>query len=259
MLKDYVAYIFDLDGCIYRGNTVITGAAEKIGGLRKLGKKILFLTNNATKTPEEYVDKLTGMGIDTNPKEILTSATATALYLAKNFGKASIFPVGERGLIVELQRAGHRIINVNKSGEVEFVVACLDFSFTYAKMKAACQAIFAGAKFVATNADPNVPVEGGYMPGAGAIVSAISTATGVKPLVIGKPSRHIVEIALERLGVRANRTVIVGDRLDTDVQSGKMVGAFTILVLSGATSPEKAKKTKLKPDLILPSISHIPV
>jgi len=97
------------------------------------------------------------------------------------------------------------------------------------------------------------------MPGAGAIVSAISTATGVKPLVIGKPSKHIVEIALERLGVRAARTVIVGDRLDTDVQSGKMVGAFTILVLSGATSLEKAKETKLKPDLILPSISHIPV
>ena len=259
MLKDYVAFIFDLDGCIYRGNTVIPGAAEKIEELRKLGKKVLFLTNNATKTPKEYVDKLTGMGIDTNPKEILTSATATALYLAKNFGKASIFPVGERGLIVELQRAGHRIIDVNKLGEAEFVVACLDFSFTYAKMKAACQAIFAGAKFVATNTDPNVPVEGGYMPGAGAIVSAISTATGVKPLVIGKPSRHIVEIALERLGVRASQTVIVGDRLDTDVQSGKMVGAFTILVLSGATSLEKAKETKLKPDLILPSISHIPV
>jgi len=260
MLRDFRVFIFDLDGCIYRGNVPIPGAADTIAHLRKLGKKILFLTNNATRTPEQYVEKLRGMKIDADVDDVLTSATATAIFLSKKYGKVTVFPVGGRGLVQELEKIGHRIVNAHKIKEADFVVVCLDPEFTYEKLDLACQAIFSGAKLVATNIDPTIPVEGGFRPGAGAIVAAVSAATGAKPEIVGKPFKHIIEIALDRLGIAAGETVFVGDRLDTDIQAGKEVGGFTILVLSGSTKMEAAEKVddpKQKPDLILPDISHI--
>ena len=260
MLKDFRAFVFDLDGCIYRGSVPIPGAADTIVRLRKLGKKILFLTNNATRTPEQYVEKLKGMKIDTDVDDVLTSATATAIFLRKKYGKVKVFPVGGQGLIQELEKAGHTMVGAHEIEEAEFVVACLDPMFTYEKLDLACQAILSGAKLVATNVDPTVPVEGGFKPGAGAIVAAISAATGAKPEIVGKPFEHIIKIALDRLGVAPSETVFVGDRLDTDVQAGKEVGGFSILVLTGSTRRESAEKVgdpRQKPDLILSDISCI--
>lgn len=260
MLRDFKAFIFDLDGCIYRGNTPIPGAADTIASLRKNGKKILFLTNNATQTPEQYVEKLKGMKIDADVNVILTSAMATAIFLKKKYGKVRVFPVGGQALIQELEKIGHKIVDAHEIKRTEFVVACLDLAFTYEKLDLACQAIFSGAKLVATNTDPNVPVEKGFELGAGAIVAAISTATGAKPEVIGKPFEHITKIALDRLGTTPSETVFVGDRLDTDIQAGKEIGGFTILVLSGSTNRDTAEKVtdpNQKPNLILPDISYI--
>jgi len=261
MLEEFRAFIFDLDGCVYRGSIPIPGAADTIAHLRKLGKKILFLTNNATRTPEEYVEKLKGMKIDADVDDVLTSATATAIFLSEKYGKVTIFPVGGRGLIQELERIGHVMVDAHEIEKAEFVVACLDPAFTYEKLDLACQAIFSGAKLVATNIDPTIPFEGGFRPGAGAIVAAISAATGAKPEIVGKPFEHIIKIALDRLRTAAVETVFVGDRLDTDIQAGKEVGGFTILVLTGSTKREAAEKVddpKQKPDLILPDISYIP-
>jgi len=260
MLRDFKAFVFDLDGCIYRGRVPIPGAADTIAYLKKLGRKILFLTNNATRTPEQYVEKLKGMKIDADVDDVLTSATATAIFLSKKYGKVSIFPVGGQGLFQELGKIGHTMVDAHEIGKADFVVACLDPAFTYEKLNLACQAIFSGAKLVATNIDPTVPVEEGFRPGAGAIVAAISAATGAKPEIVGKPFEHIIKIALERLGTAAGETVFVGDRLDTDIQAGKEVGGFTILVLSGSTKRETAEKVddpKQKPNLILPDISYI--
>jgi len=260
MLKEFRAFIFDLDGCIYRGNIPIPGAAETIAYLRRSGKKILFLTNNATRTPEHYVEKLKEMKVDASVNDVLTSATATAIFLSKKYGDVAVYPVGGQGLIQELEKIGHKVVGAHEIRKADFVVACLDLTFTYEKLDLACQAIFSGARFVATNIDPTVPVEQGFKPGAGAIVAAISAATGAKPEIIGKPFTHIVKIGLDRLRTAASETVFVGDRLDTDVQAGKEVGGFTILVLSGSTKKEAAEKideSKQKPDLILPDISHI--
>jgi len=260
MLRDFRAFIFDLDGCIYRGNTPIPGAADTIAYLRKFGKKILFLTNNATRTPEQYVEKLKGMKIDADVNDVLTSATATAIFLSKKYGKVTVFPVGGQGLIQELEKIGHKIVDAHEIKKADFVVACLDPAFTYEKLDLACQAIFSGAKFVATNTDPTIPVEKGFKPGAGAIVAAISIASGAKPEIVGKPSEHIIKIALDRLGTAASETAFVGDRLDTDIQAGRKVGGFTILILSGSTKREAAEKAddpRQKPDLILPDISYI--
>jgi len=260
MLREFKAFIFDLDGCVYRGSIPIPGAADTIAHLRKFGKKILFLTNNATRTPEQYVEKLKGMKIDADVDDVLTSGTATAVFLRKKYGKVRVLPVGGQGLVQELEKIGHKVVHTYEMKKVGFVVACLDSRFTYKKLDLACQAIFSGARFVATNVDPTIPVEGGFKPGAGAIVAAISAATGAEPEIVGKPFTHIIKIALDRLETAANETVFVGDRLDTDIQAGKEVGGFTILVLSGSTKREAAGKVddpKKKPDLILPDISGI--
>lgn len=259
-LGSYRAFIFDLDGCVYRGEEIIQGASEVVTRLRAMDKRILFLTNNATKSPEEYMAKLDRLGIKVSLQEILTSGTATAIYLSNNFGSARVFPVGGRALVRELKRAGHRVVSVKEISKADFVVACLDFRFTYLKMSLATKAIFSGARFIATNVDPTLPVEGGMMPGAGAIASAISAATGKEPLVIGKPSPYMVDIAADRLEVAPKDMVFIGDRLDTDIRVGKRAGSFTILVLSGSTTKEEAfqiKDPELKPDLILPDVSHM--
>jgi len=154
---------------------------------------------------------------------------------------------------------GHTVLNLRENHEAEFVVACLDFDFNYEKLKNACQAIYNGARFIATNADPTVPVEDRLIPGAGAIVAAISKATGRRPLVVGKPSRIIMRVALEKLGVEGSETVVVGDRLDTDVRAGWKINALTVLVLTGATSLRDLERWRgVKPSLVLESVRELP-
>jgi HAD superfamily hydrolase (TIGR01457 family) len=259
-LKEFEAFIFDLDGCIYIGKSVIPGAHDVIERLRELGKKILFVTNNATKTPNEFASKLRGFGIKASANDVLTSATATSMYLLEEFGKCYVYPVGGRGLTEELRRQGHRVVSINRIDEADTVVACLDLKFSYAKLRTASDAIRKGKRFIATNVDPVVPVEGGFLPGAGAIVSAITTATNKEPYVIGKPSKHMFTLAFRKFGASPKEAVVVGDRLDTDIKGGNDAGAFTLLVLSGATSADmlhKVSDLKLTPCLTLPDVSHM--
>jgi len=255
----FKAVILDLDGCVYRGRKPIEGAAEALDTLRDMGLKLLFLTNNATKTVEDYVAKLNAMGIRCLENEVLTSGYATSIYLADRYGRVRVLPVGGEALERELSRIGHEVLDWRRGGDPEFVVACLDFEFSYEKLKRACLAVFRGARFVATNTDPTLPVEDHLLPGAGSIVAAISKATGKRPLVIGKPSRRIMDIALKRLGVDGSETVVVGDRLSTDVRAGKRIGAFTVLVLTGASSLADLERWRYgQPDLVLKSVSELP-
>ncbi len=256
---EFKAAIFDLDGCLYRGDTPIEGASKALEELRRMGLKIMFLTNNATKTIEEYTAKLNRIGIKCQKEEVLTSGLATSIYLAEKYGSVKVLPVGGKALEEELKRMGHTVLNLRENYEAEFVVACLDFNFNYEKLKNACQAIYRGAKFIATNTDPTVPVENQLIPGAGAIVAAISKATGRRPLIVGKPSRIIMEIALEKLGVKGCETVVVGDRLDTDVRAGWKIKALTVLVLTGATSLRDLERwSGVKPNLVLKSVGELP-
>lgn len=254
MLKDCKAYVFDLDGCVYRGDTPIRGAAETIQCLRDRGKRILFLTNNATHTPEYYLRKLRRMCISAAKDEVLSSATTAAIYLRRKYGRCRIYAVGEEALRRALTTQGHRLVD---SKRPSFVVAGLDYHFNYQKLWNATNAIFSGARFIATNTDANVPVEDGIMPGAGAIVHAISTATGVAPFVVGKPHKPMLDVALERVSVPASKVVFVGDRIETDVQAGKRVGAKAVLVLSGATKRKDVANRRPRPDLVLPDLSYL--
>jgi len=259
-LKKFEAFVFDLDGCIYVGKRIIHGALEVIERLKQLDKKILFATNNATKTPEEFASKLRSFGIKASSNDVFTSATATAMYLLKEFGRCKVYPVGGKGLTNELRKQGHRVVGLGNVDKADTVVVCLDLQFSYKKLHAASNAILAGRRFIATNVDPVVPVENGFMPGAGSIVSALITATNREPYVVGKPSNSMFDMIFRKLGVSSSKTVIVGDRLDTDIRGGNSSGAFTILVLSGATTTETLDRTSdlgLKPRLTIHDIDHM--
>jgi len=255
-LRDLRAIVFDLDGCIYRGSEPVRGAAEAVEHFRKKGMKILFMTNNSTRSPGQYASKLKSMGIRCEAREVLTSGTATALYLSRRYGKSKLFVVGEKALRDELRKRGHTLV---RSGRADFVVAGLDRSFDYRKLTMATQAIHAGARFVATNTDATIPIETGLLPGAGSIVASISAATGAEALVVGKPHRPILEIAMSLLQEPAGRMALVGDRLETDIASGLMIGAYTVLVLSGATvEGDLAKRPEIRPHLVVEDVSELP-
>ncbi|MEN3035615.1 MAG: HAD-IIA family hydrolase [Candidatus Methanosuratincola sp.] len=256
LLRNKKGFIFDLDGCIYLGNRPIEGASETIGLLRKEGKKILFLTNNSTRTPQEYADKLTGMGIEVGEGEVLTSSVATAMYL-KRFGTGECFVLGEQGLIQALEGWGFKVLSTGEARRAQYVVCGLDMHLTYEKLAAACHAIQKGARFIATNMDPRLPLDGGYVPGAGSIVEAVATATGLRPLVIGKPSKRIMNMALKAMGLKNSEVVMVGDTLEIDMTAARRAGITGVLVLSGSTKAEDLEKSRISPDAVIPSVAEL--
>ncbi|MDO8588283.1 MAG: phosphoglycolate/pyridoxal phosphate family phosphatase [Armatimonadota bacterium] len=255
------AYIFDLDGVIYRGDELQPGAAETVNALRSRGERVYFLTNNSTQSRSQYADKLTKLGIPARPDEIMTSAYAAALYLrqVKPDGRR-VYVVGESGLKEELEQTGAEVVEEPDGLPIDFVVAGLDRQFNYEKLFNAQQAIYRGAEFVATNRDPTFPLEEGLLcPGGGAIVAAIETATGVEPRLIGKPETYSLEMVMTLAGAEPAQTVIIGDRLDTDILVGRKAGAHTILVLTGVATEEEAHDApdEMKPERIIRSLKDL--
>jgi phosphoglycolate/pyridoxal phosphate phosphatase family enzyme len=240
-------YVFDLDGVMYLGDTAIPYAAEAVNRLQSQGKKVYFLTNNSGRTRSDYHEKLAHVnGLDIPESQIFTSAYATALYLkASGAAGKTVFVVGEPGLAQELDQAGGlRPITVADSvppETIDYVVVGIDRQFTYDKLRFAHAAITRGhAQFIATNRDSTFPMETGEIPGGGSIVAALATATGREPLTIGKPETHAYEEILQVAGVPVAQSVMIGDRLDTDIAVGNRVGAQTVLVLTGVTSRVQA-------------------
>jgi 4-nitrophenyl phosphatase len=253
------AVLIDLDGVVYTGRIPIPGAAGFLSEARRRGLKFLLVTNNSTTSPELVAERLRGMQIDVEPDEILTSAQAAVAYVKLHAQPgASVRIVGEAGLRQEAEQQGFLIVEDGEA-HCEWVIAGLDRAFTYEKLAKATRDIMGGAHFVATNADALLPVEGGaVVPGAGTMIAAIQTATGVKPVVLGKPEPGLFEHGLRRLGgLAAVEVAMIGDRLDTDVDGGRRVGLRTILVLSGVTSPVQAAAAEPPPDAITPDLAHV--
>lgn len=248
--------VVDLDGSVYVGSKPIRGVPEALEELRSRGIKILFFTNNATKTPQEYLEKLKDMEIRASVEEILTSSVIAASYIMRIRGPSRIFVVGTEALEEVLRSHGHELVAFDS----EVVVAGLDFNFNYQKLARASREIRRGAKFVATNTDATIPLEDGVMPGAGSIVKAIEVASGVRPLVVGKPSRIAMKEALMRLGLKPFEVLVVGDRAETDVKMGKKFGCTTALVLTGVTKEVtlKALPEALRPHFVLKSLAEVP-
>jgi HAD superfamily hydrolase (TIGR01457 family) len=260
VLEGVAGALLDLDGCVYVGETVVPKAASTIAALKAKGLKVVFVTNNATKTAAQYASKLSKMGVAAEAGDILTSGMATADYLLARYGSGRrVYVLGGEALREELSRVGCIILGEDRATEAEFVVSCLDLGFTYDRLKAACYAIQAGARYIATNLDPSFPVKGGYEPGAGSIAAALTTATSAIPEVIGKPSGTIVEAALKRLALDRKDVIMVGDRLQTDIKAARASGLRSVLVLTGSASEDlKNPPAGLFPDATIDSIADLP-
>jgi HAD superfamily hydrolase (TIGR01457 family) len=244
----------DLDGVVYLRRTALPGASAFIEELEASGKSYAFLTNNSSRTRDEYVEILLGLGIRSSEGQVVTSAYATSLYLLDVAPGARVHVVGEEGLRSELSAAGFTLV---PDWPADYVVVGIDLHFTYDKLRTASRIIRSGARFISTNRDATYPTEKGPHPGAGSIVSAVRTASGRRPIEIGKPCGRIFEVATKILGVEPRRTVMVGDRLETDIEGGARAGMTTVLVLSGVTSREEAEASRIRPDLVVQSLGDL--
>jgi 4-nitrophenyl phosphatase len=252
-MRDIRHMLIDLDGVLFVGTTALPGAAEFISWLRHYGITFRLVTNNATLTPRGYVDKLHLMGIEVGEDEIFTSALATALYLHKQRGAQSAYVIGEEGL-VEALRAAHVTL---ESEQPDWVVVGLDRKLTYDKLATGALALQRGARFLATNPDLSLPAEAGLVPGAGAIQAALTATTGIRPIVIGKPEPLMLELAMSQLGGSLADTVMLGDRLDTDIQGANTLGISSILILTGVSSRRDIDESHAKPSLVVENLASL--
>lgn len=254
--------IFDLDGVVYLGDTPIPGAIESLLALEEAGHALYFLTNNSTRTRQNYADKLSAMGYPATPDQVMTSAYATGLYLL-SLGAAGkrVYVVGEAGLGVEMELAGLHVVRDADPEPADYVVAGLDRKLTYAKLQRAHQEIAdRGATFVATNRDATYPLETGEIPGGGAIVAPIEISTGVRGFTVGKPEPHTWLLILKLAGAEPHQALMVGDRAETDIMGARQVGIHTALVLTGVTTPEMSGRlaAEHQPEFIMEDLTALP-
>jgi NagD protein len=252
----FPGYVFDLDGTVYLGDALLPGAKRTIEMLRAAGSRVVFLSNNPLQTRADYAAKLTRLGILTSSDEVINSSWVLIRWLEREAPGATLFVVGEPPLLAELRAAGFR--SSDQAAEIEFVVASFDRTFDYGKLQIAFDAIRAGARFVATNADRYCPTTSGGLPDAAAVIGAIEGCTGKRvEVVVGKPSPITARAILDRLQLPAAECIIVGDRLETDVLMGQEAGMATGVVLTGVTTPALLAASEVQPDYVLHNLSEL--
>jgi len=253
----FKGFIFDLDGTVYRGDSLIPGADRVIRLLREKGKKVVFLSNKPLQTREDYASKLTRLGIPTQPDEVINSTFVMTNYLKKIAPEARFFVVGETPFIEELKKAGFKI--TEEPREIDYVVVAFDRTFDYKKLNIAFHAIKKfGAHFVATNPDRTCPVEGGEIPDCAGMIAAIEAVTEKKvEVIVGKPSPIMIQTVLDVMGLRPEDCILIGDRLETDIKMGRDSGIATGIVLTGVTDEKTLKESSIHPDFIFQSIADI--
>ncbi|NWG16338.1 MAG: HAD-IIA family hydrolase [Chloroflexi bacterium] len=244
--RDIAGVIADMDGVLWRGSQPLPGLAAFFDFLRGVGIPIMLATNNSSQTPYTYLQKLTGMGVNgVAEDQIITSGTATADYLQAAYPPGTpVHVLGGDGLKQIIRQAGFP----SGQDEARVVVAGVDFDLTYAKLKHACALVRAGADFIGTNADATFPLPDGLAPGAGSILAAMATATGRQPTVIGKPGAPMFEMAMRRMGTAPENTLMIGDRLNTDIEGARRAGLKAALLLTGVTTREELAASPIQPD-----------
>lgn len=248
-------YIFDLDGTIYLGDRLLPGAGEAIRRLRA-DRRVVFLSNNPTSTRENYAARLCALGLPTEPHEIVNSSLVMIQWLLREAPGCRVFAVSEQPLEDELLAAGFEL--VEDASAIDVVIASFDRTFHYGKLQIAFDAIRAGARFVATNADRYCPMPGGGEPDAAAVIAAIEACTATKvEVVVGKPSPIMIRAVAEIMRLPLDRCLMIGDRLETDIAMGRAAGMATALVLTGATTPELLGASEIQPDYVLESLADL--
>lgn len=253
------ALIIDMDGVLWRANEPIGDLPFVFSRFEQRGLKVLLATNNSTRTPAQYLEKLRGFGVNLREEQILTSSEAAALYLRTRFPAGGpVYIIGEDGLHTSLASNGfHPYSQDNAEIAPLAVVVGMDREINYQKLTNATLLIRAGTPFIATNPDTTFPTPEGLAPGAGAILAAIEVATGVQPYVLGKPFSGMYEVALQRLEISAQQALAIGDRLETDIAGAQALGCHTALVLSGVTSPDEAHAWAPPPNFIASDLTSL--
>jgi NagD protein len=252
-MRVYKNYLMDMDGVLVRGRTPVAGAGEFIARLNAQAIPYLVLTNNPIYTPRDLAHRLQMGGLAIPEERIFTSALATARFMQAQLPKGKAYVVGESGLTDAI----HRVDYVITDHEPDYVVLGETHAYDYASITKAVRLISAGARFVATNPDASGPSESGLIPACGAMAALIEKATGVAPFFVGKPNPLMMRSALNFLGVHSEDTVMIGDRMDTDIVSGVNSGVETILVLTGVTRREEVERYPYRPTSVANSIADV--
>lgn len=254
-LADLQAFVFDMDGVLYRGHEVIPGAREFLADLTTEGLPFRLLTNNASLTQTQFAAKLAEMSIEVDPANIMTSSVATADYLAEIApAGARVLPIGLDGVRQALLDQGFTLVEERPA---DFVVVGIDWSVTYERLKQASLAIRDGARFIGTNGDKTFPAPEGIVPGNGSLLAFIEAASGVTPIVIGKPEVGIFTQTVHSMGTPAALTAMVGDRLDTDIEGASRASMRAIFLLSGVHTRADLAASGLHADFIFDDIGAL--
>lgn len=244
-------YLFDMDGTLYLGDRLFPFTAELLRQIRRTGGRYLFMTNNSSKSVADYVKKLARLGIEATGEDFITASQATAWYLKEHYRGRKLYVCGTRSLIAELQSEGFTV--TTQLEEVQCVVMGFDTELTFRKLWDVSKLLLTQKElpYIATNPDLVCPTEFGAVPDCGSVCIGIQNATGREPVVIGKPSPLMPQLAMEKWGCRKEETVIIGDRIYTDIKSGLNAGITAILVLSGESTLQTLAESDDKPHLVL--------
>ena len=253
-LQNAKCFLLDMDGTFNLGDQLIDGSLRFIQTLNQLGKDYIFLTNNSSKHRGQYAEKITRLGLPIADDKVFTSGEATAVYIQKNFQVSSVYVVGTPALEQEFQQHGFQL----NEDQPQLVVLGFDTTLTYEKLWKLCDFVRAGLPYIATHPDFNCPTETGFMPDIGAMIAFVRASTDREPdLIVGKPNRMIVDAVAEKLGLRIEDMVMVGDRLYTDIALGQTSGISTCLVLSGETHLEDLKDSPHQPTYCFENLGAI--
>jgi glycerol 3-phosphatase-2 len=257
LADDFDGLLIDLDGVVWIGAEPVPGSPETLAALLEAGKEVAFVTNNPSRAPAAYAERLRGMGVDVGPKRIVTAGIVTARLAGEAAGPGGgAFVIGASTLREMVAAAGANVLEGEAGREAAVVVVSGYRGFDYEQLRTAKMALDAGAALVATSHDPTMPMPGGEWPGTGAILAAVETASGRRAEIGGKPERHLFELALEAIG-RPERVAMVGDRIASDIDGGRAAGLATVLVLSGAEGRAEAEAADPAPDHVLENLTGL--
>ena len=252
VLLDISHLLIDMDGVLYRGDVPLPRLPEFVAFLRQRPVPFALVTNNSTRTPQQYADKLARMGVEIEPAEVLTSGQATARYLARSY------PPGTRVHVFGMDSLCEAVMEegfVLADEDVAVVIASMDRDLNYEKLKRASLLIRRGALFVATNLDPTQPTDEGLLPGTGSMIAALRIASETEPVAIGKPEPTMFQLAMQAMDAQPQTTAVLGDRVDTDLVGGRQAGCRTIGVLSGSSG--RAEMEAFGPDFLFEDIAEL--
>jgi 4-nitrophenyl phosphatase len=250
--------ILDMDGVLWKGDAAIGDLPAIFERIEERGLKVAFATNNGTRTPDQYVERLAGFGVTVEPRQVVTSALGIAQLLRQKFTAGTpVFAIGGPGVMTALRDDGFELLSVEKAEQAQAVVVGIDLQINFDKMREATLLVRRGIPFYATNPDKTFPTPRGEIPGAGAWLSVIVTATDIQPIYAGKPAPYLIELARERLGTAKEETLVVGDRLETDIAGGQAAGCPVALVLSGVSTHAQAEAWRPKVDIVSQDLASL--